>query len=568
MSEEEKKAPDATEAEGSTAPAPETLPDSVPDPEPVSDSVSDPEADPEAAPEAAPDPTAPADPHLERYRATRRLNALVAGLLLAAIVAMVNYLAFRHYTRFDWTAGSVYTLSERSATLLGDLDRDISIYVFLSEGEPGYADLEELLGRYRAASPRVSVEQVDLDRKRSRAERLAERFGIEFLATPEGLALADVAAVVASGEASWKIGREDLIEQDFGAPGEAATPVVNVQTESALTGAILQVVEGRSTRLCLSEGHGEWSLDGERSLFALRELFENENLEVESLDAVGLRAVPEGCEAVLVLGPQRPFATSEAEVLFTWARAGGSLLLALDPVLSRDAVAPTGFEDAAADAGIRIDASVVLELDRSRVLTEDPSGVLLSLPTSHPATDGAARRGGPVVFELVRSVRAAAGEGATALFETSASAFAETNIPQFVRELELRSDADDVPGPVAFAVARQLPPPPGAESEPGQEGHDADADARGGRVIVIGDADWLRPAFVNDPQFANFDLLTGSLAWLTRRSALAAIPPRQSPLAAVRMSPADMSGVRLRIFLFLPGAVALLGFAVAWSRRR
>ena len=271
MSEEEetKDTPEEPEATPVPVPVPVPLPDgesdagSVPDSSSASDSGS------------ASDPDSPADPHLERYRAARRLNALVAGLLLAAIVAMVNYLAFRHYTRFDWTAGSVYTLSERSATLLGELDRDVSIYVFLSEGEPGYADLEELLQRYRAASPRLTIEQVDLDRKRARAERLAARFGIEFLATPEGLARADVAAVVASGEASWKIGREDLIEQDFGAPGEAATPVVNVQTESALTGAILQVVEGRTTRLCLTEGHGEWSREGERSLYALRELVAN-----------------------------------------------------------------------------------------------------------------------------------------------------------------------------------------------------------------------------------------------------------------------------------------------------
>ncbi|MEM1418573.1 MAG: hypothetical protein AAGH15_27005, partial [Myxococcota bacterium] len=109
----------------------------------------------------------------------------------------------------------------------------------------------------------------------------------------------------------------------------------------------------------------------------------------------------------------------------------------------------------------------------------------------------------------------------------------------------------------AFGAARELAPPGGSEDE-----------SRGGRIVVVGDSDWLRPAFVNDPQFANFDFLTGALAWLVDRKALAAIPPRQSPLAAVRMSPSDLDGVRWRIFVFLPGAVALLGFAVAWSRRR
>ena len=34
------------------------------------------------------------------------------------------------------------------------------------------------------------------------------------------------------------------------------------------------------------------------------------------------------------------------------------------------------------------------------------------------------------------------------------------------------------------------------------------------------------------------------------------------------MSEADVSGVALRVFVFLPAAILLLGFAVWWSRRQ
>ena len=71
-----------------------------------------------------------------------------------------------------------------------------------------------------------------------------------------------------------------------------------------------------------------------------------------------------------------------------------------------------------------------------------------------------------------------------------------------------------------------------------------------------------------EPQFANLDALMAWTGWLTQREALIAIPPRRSDLQAIVMSEADVSGVALRVFVFLPAAILLLGFAVWWSRRQ
>ena len=70
--------------------------------------------------------------------ATRRRLAfgstLGAGSLLAlALVLIANYLAFRHYQRWDWTSSKLYTLSEKSESILRGLERDVSVVVFMDE---------------------------------------------------------------------------------------------------------------------------------------------------------------------------------------------------------------------------------------------------------------------------------------------------------------------------------------------------------------------------------------------------------------------------------------------------
>ena len=49
-----------------------------------------------------------------------------AGIVLVlALFAMVNYLAMRHYQRFDWTSSKLYSLSEKTLSVARGIDREI-----------------------------------------------------------------------------------------------------------------------------------------------------------------------------------------------------------------------------------------------------------------------------------------------------------------------------------------------------------------------------------------------------------------------------------------------------------
>ncbi|MCB9600808.1 MAG: GldG family protein [Sandaracinus sp.] len=494
----------------------------------------------------------------ERLQGVRRMHALVGTMFALLIFFQLNYLAFRHFERWDWTSDARFTLSERTVTELRGLDRDVDFWLLLSEGEPAFADVRELLERYRAASPRVRVHHVDPDASPGEMRRVAERFDIA-LSTGEGESFADVALVVSSADRRWKITRDDLVSLDLESfEDDAGGPKVDVKAERAISGALAQVLRGRPTKICVATGRGEAAMAGDRPMFFLREELERENAVLEDFDAVGLREVPEGCDAVFVIGPQRPWEERDARKLVEWARAGGNLLLALDPVFAREAIQATGFEAPIQDLGVSIDRDVVLEMDPRLLLRRDPSDLFrVMIFGEHPTTAALMARGGGLAMNLVRSVRVEEGADATALFTSSESAFGETDLGGLVADADLLAGPEDLPGPLSLGAALELPPIPSAGEA-----------ARRGRLVVVGDSDWLAPELLREPAFANVDFFLSVTGWLTERDELLEIAPRRSNLQAVVMSEGDVSGVAWRIFAFLPGALFLLGFAVWWSRRQ
>ncbi len=531
-------------------------------------------ASPESAPPAAPSAKtrapssseASAPPgSLEARRREARLYAVLGILLVACIVSMGNYLAFRHYKRWDWTSERRYTLSERSIEALHQLSSDVDLYLFLSDGESNYGDVRELLDRYRAESSYVVVHFVDPARQRTEYEALADRYHLGRAQFADGSVGADAAALLVSGERRWTITRDDLVAIDVGGGGDA--PRVDMRAEQAITGGILEVTMGRRTRLCLTSGHGEWTLEGgsERNLSVFRDEMRRENLEIEPFTTRGAQEVPSTCDALFIVGPTQPFTREEASLVRDYVRHGGNLLLAADAEIDRGELRPTGLEDVLRDFGVRLDRALVLEMDSAHLMPGQPDPAGPFFVTSfgdHPVTRALRALSRPVVFWVARPVRPVEADRATILASTSDRSFAETNIAALVETSEPHRDADDLEGPIPLAVATRV------ELEGGR-GDDAEGEAegRGGRVVVVGDAEFLRGEALSSLQIANLEFATSIAGWLSSREALISIPPRQGREHPVQLSEDDVMNLGFRVLVLMPLAVALLGLAVWWNRR-
>jgi hypothetical protein len=237
-------------------------------------------------------------------------------------------------------------------------------------------------------------------------------------------------------------------------------------------------------------------------------------------------------------------------------RASGNLLLALDPVIERDQVAITGLEAQLGELGVRVDRSLVLELSQDRLLSPNAAEFVITEFGDHVTTrpmQHAAR----VFMTLVRSVTPT-GEhpGVDILLRTSEKAFGKTTISEVKQGTEPVSGPADIAGPVSVALALQV----GKSDDPAVK-------KVGGRLIVVGDSDFLQGPLLESPELANFHLASAFTGWLTERPALVEIPPKKIKSGNVVFSQEDLWALFFRVGVLLPGAAFVLGFAV-WLNRR
>jgi hypothetical protein len=493
-------------------------------------------------------------------RALEQAAGSASSILVIVIIVLVNYLAFRHYHRLDWTSEGMFTLSPKSVKVLRGLTTDIDLYVFLSQGEPSFETTDELIKRYRAVSEHIKAHRVDPDREPGQFKLLAQRFGVLEGATGSGEARADVAAVVALGKKNWHINREDLAGWDMGGgPDDPQHVQLNVKAEQALTGAIVQVTSGRATKVCVTKGHGEWSLaDGEdRSLSGLKNGLRHDNIEWEAFETLGKKIVPKGCDALFVPGPQRAFSEPEARLVLDYVKQGGNALLALDPVIEHDEIAATGFEEPLKTVGVRIDRALAIELDQEHLLSPNTVEFVVTAFGDHPTTRVLKDRA-RVIVALARSLSVVEhSDKIDVLLRTTDKAFGATDISRVMAgdKAPERGPAD-LAGPLDLALAVNL----GAEAEPAKG-------KAGGRLIVVGDSDFLQSTLLEAPDLANFHLASAWTGWLTEREALIEIPPKKVKGGNIVFTQDDLWALLFRVGVLLPGAALLLGVAVWFNRR-
>jgi hypothetical protein len=490
-----------------------------------------------------------------------RANLLATAVLGLAVVILVNYISARHYHRWDWTTHGLFTLSDQSKHTLRELDQEVRIYVFLGRDEQDFADVETLLQEYSAITDKIRVEWVDPDRDRARYQVLADKFGIDSWLAGE-VTLSQVPVVVTSGDRKWKVERHQLIVEDFDSFEDVDGPKLDLQSERALTGAILEVTSGEATKICLSTGHGEWELGayGERSFDAVEHELEWEKINVEPFE-IRSEAVPQSCDALFVVSPQRSFSVGEVAIVDRYLESGGNVLLAFDPVLKKNALSPTGFEASLEERGILLGDDLVIENDTARQLPGNPGDLFLAIDLgTHRLVETIGKRGGGILLAVARSVDVADGSDTEVLFRTSPNAIAESDLERALNPSKSRKPTP--PSPVPLAVAWEYVPPLGDDLKP--------VKAEGptpGRLVVVGDADWMSSELLEKPQLSNIDFLSSIAGWLTQREALINIAPRKTNARAVIMSDADLQNLLFRVVVLLPLAAFLAGFGVWWSRR-
>ena len=445
----------------------------------------------------------------------RWINAAWGGIMVLAIVAMVNFLADRYHQRLDLTEGQLHSLADLTVETLESLEEPVRALAFMEAGEN--ASLESLLEQYESKSIQFELEMIDPDRQPQRTID----YGVRAYNT----------LIVESGERQQKL--TDLTEKD-------------------ITNALLKVVRDHQEKIYLTVGHGEKGVaGGEQSYSRLRDRLEEIAYVVEdSLLLAREGDVPDDCSVLVIGGSTSAFLENEADALRRYLMTGGAVLLLTDPLLQ------TGLEDVLGEWGVMLGNDFVIDTSGIGSLF----GLDFTVPAAMRYDDEHAivskhRSGLMTFYQLARSVRfdgaSSASAVGTELVFTSEQSWAESDLAVLLPNQGQRSvkmDANvDVSGPVSLGVAVQ------------------DADG-GGRLVVFGDSDFATNQYF-DVQ-GNGDLALNAVSWLAADEKLISIRPKEAGYSPISLTAGESDWIFWISVIIYPLAIAIAGFAVVSRKGR
>ena len=496
---------------------------------------------------------------MRRHDFNRSSIAMTAIVLVIALTVMMNWLGARHWHRADWTASSLYSLSEKSLNILGDLDEEIRIVVFMTPGSGLWPQVRELLNRYDSASKLIEVEYIDPEREPLRTQQLAEEFGISVANT----------VVFTSGDRSKYVTSDQMAELDYSGMQYGQQPTLSAfKGEEQFTAAILSLAAPAVPKVYFVTGHGEPSLQAAattsvRGLSIIREALKRENMETAETSLLSGQT-PDDADVLAIIGPTQAFTDEEINTIDLFLQRGGRVLVALDPLIEPDGtMRTTRLERLLADWDVVVRDDLVIDPSK-KLPFYDLSAVYLDAYGTHPISKG--MEGLATLFLVARSVTAVNEPIGTVstLIETSLEGWGETNLSQLIRGEPVDSGEGDTPGPVAVGVAveRQGKSPEkvdeGATEEPLEE-------TPGARLVVLGDSD-----FLSDTEIANAGnsvLAVNVFNWLAAQEHALGIPSRSIQQTGMYLTGSQMNLILFLILVAMPGAAIAAGILV-WRRRR
>lgn len=470
-------------------------------------------------------------------------NVVIQILLAALVLGAANYLAFRHYKRWDLTKTNSYTLSATTESFLANTDNPIELVVAFLRSSVVGQDIHNLVEEYKRQAPeRITVTFVDPARDPDRLEEVKLKYGLDLM---------ENVVIVASGESSKTVHESAMVAPPTqrGQHGDS----LEFFGEDALTSAMLSVTEGSQRKLYILAGKGLLRQTERGTAYDVLEAFaRRQNASLAPLRLEDIDAIPEDADSLILANAIYDLTDRELRILEEyWENRRGGILVLLNPegstarldgFLASNGIAPRSDRVLFAQstgAGTKKEFQVQSTFVPGSRITQSFWG----LNTLFGGQSRSLRvdEGSEELQKRTIEVKP--------LLEAARRYWGETS---FLEKLPTMDDGDHTP-PIYVAASAEL-------------GALADERLRidSSRMVVVGNATLADP----DMQIAsNYDFISASLNWMLDREELIGIPPKIKERHHIDITPEQHQRIFWIVAITLPATVAAFGLFV-WSVRR
>lgn len=473
-------------------------------------------------------------------RFLRKIHSFFNLVLLFFFLFLVNLICVKVDKDIPFPGVSQH-LSPRAMEMLGSLSGNIKCTVLLPENNIYYSPLRKLLFDIRDA---MTNSKMDID-----------------FINPHSSPSQAAVAVGKYGSSGWivafedkgrieKIALNDLLETAtprFTGDISTGSGTARFVGEQVLVTSLARLANPKRPVIYAVSGHGERNFSDYDSItgysdFARELAREGYILKSATLDDT----FSEPCDMLLIAGPRNPPLANEKDVLLSYVRKGGRLLLLLDRA---DSI-PSGWEEVLEMFGLE-----AANLTAVNSKTSGTYSLLVDAFGEHPVTKNLEKSAvyfiNPQVFDFRTASLPESQVKTDVIADAPASAWGETNPDdwpvRFDQEIDRKND-------LHLAVAVEIS---GA----------ADLGLSVSRAIVIGDSNFGANSLMSGGRTANRDFLLNAVNWLTD-SGRATSPSNPAVGNALRLGISRHKQLRFWCISVLgwPLLTVLLGFVMAKVR--
>jgi len=307
-----------------------------------------------------------------RNKFAQGLSSTVFVILILAILFVINLISVYLFSRLDLTEGRVFSLSQASKDIVGNLDDKVIVKLYFTQDLPPPYNtnaryLKDKLEEYKAYSRgNLKLEQIDPIEQDKEME--AQRYGIPPIQVN----------VMQHDKMEIKkvyMGLVLLYENK-----KEVLPFV--QNLSGLEYELSRTIKRLSSRFTPSigflTGHEEPDLATEMA--NLNSVLSKE-YSPRSIDLKGGRTVPPDIKCLLIVGPKKPFSDWEKYALDQFLMRGGKLGLFLDKTdmnlqMAVAELLDLGLDDFLANYGIKVNDDLVVDLQCSKISVRQQRGIM------------------------------------------------------------------------------------------------------------------------------------------------------------------------------------------------
>lgn len=461
------------------------------------------------------------------------VNDLILVCLIIGIGVMLTYVSSRRHYRYDFTREKMFSLSEQTTKVLGNLKKEVKITAFFQKGALDGQMIEDLMSEYKNYSGKIQFKVVDPFRDPISTKAMNIR---------------TAGTVVVQCDTN----RKDILPDEMFITSSPYMRQTNrekpkFQGEQAVTSAIINVTSGPKRKVMFVSGHDEASTEvfKQDGLAGLQQFLVKENFEV--VESPLTEGIATDVSVLVVADPKTNYHPAEIDQIrkFVFDRRG-NLCVALDP--------KDGLDDLKAffnkEFGIFFNNEVLIN---EKPIFQDVT-MVTPYYENHPIVKILMEKHLGILFQFSGSLSLDKKPiwDYVEFLKTPSTIFAKKLSSQLYSGNIQFDPSTDVKANHAIGVALT-----------------GKGNASGTRAVFFSDGNYMTNNFLRVQ--ANGDLMINTVNWLAGQEELISIRPKSLDIPQLDPGKLDQEG-KNRIFiictLLSPMMVVFLGGMVWFTRRR